>query len=280
MTFKYQKTSLASAGLCINVFCSLCQLFACTAFMLSTTQDVRGSPYSPSFLGGSGTVVPEPSSSYTSRIPRDKLDKAGGVLYRQSVFTNEEYSTILKEVSSLMTHLDEETTSSVAQKRLGAVLPRDSDTVRILEEGNLSKLVQRAVAGDGDASNNHIKLSTNLPVEVRLYGKVGAGMAWHVDDILYDPPQVEVVITLENSSDCVTMWKDGHEIKSKETDPNSALLLKAGGASHCVTSLKYGRRVILKCAYISSEAEFQEGIFREQFGTPGKKRGKKRKRKR
>lgn len=93
--------------------------------------------------------------------------------------------------------------------------------------------------------------------QVRIYEKVGASMEWHVDDVLYDPPQVEVVYTLENNSDCVTKWREeplSSGLKKMETDANSALLLRAGGVSHCVSSLKRGRRVIIKCAYVARDA--------------------------
>lgn len=64
-------------------------------------------------------------------------------------------------------------------------------------------------------------------------------MAWHVDDVLYDPPQIEVVWTLENTSNCQTVWKTNEATtRSLETDRNSALLLRAGVTPHCVTSLK------------------------------------------
>ena len=32
-------------------------------------------------------------------------------------------------------------------------------------------------------------------------------MGWHIDDIIYHPEQIEVVFTLENTSDCCTMWR-------------------------------------------------------------------------
>ena len=33
-------------------------------------------------------------------------------------------------------------------------------------------------------------------------------MGWHVDDIIYqNTKQIEVVLTLENTSDCCTMWR-------------------------------------------------------------------------
>jgi hypothetical protein len=220
---------------------------------------------SPTDVHGHASYV-----QYTSNPP---LEKSGGVLYRQSILTNEEYSAIQKEVLSLMTQLNDETTSSVAQNRLGASLSQDSESVRILQEGSLCKFVQRMT---GDST---MVLSSNLPVEVRVYEKFGAAMAWHEDDVLYDPPQVEAVVTLENNSDCVTMWKNGEQVETQETDPNSVVLFKAGGPLHCVTSLKRGRRVILKVAYASSEASFREGIHKDQFGA-SKKKGKKKRSKR
>jgi hypothetical protein len=96
-------------------------------------------------------------------------------------------------------------------------------------------------------------------------------MTWHVDDILYDPtPQIEIVFTVENTSDCKTMWKtkkrkllsssdtaDGneeYETKWVETEPNSVLFIQAGGPEHCVTSLNYGKRIIIKCAYAATNS--------------------------
>jgi hypothetical protein len=224
---------------------------------------------------------PTPYHQYFKTTPPPQLEREGGACYRQSVFTTEEYSTIQKEVSSMVTStqlLNEETTSSVAQNRLGASLADDSDTVRIFQNGSLLKLVQQLT------NEPTMELSSHLPVEVRLYETLGAGMAWHADDVLYDPAQVEVVVTLENTSDCVTMWKIGGEqqqnMKSQETDPNSVVLLKAGGPLHCVTPLKRGRRIILKCAFAAKGAKFLEGIHTDQFGASKTRKGKKRRSKR
>lgn len=95
-------------------------------------------------------------------------------------------------------------------------------------------------------------------------------MAWHRDDVLYDPPQIEIVYTVENTSDCATMWKVGSQLYSQETHPNSLLMLQAGGPEHCVTSLKRGRRVILKCAYIVESATFLGNDYQHQFGASKK----------
>lgn len=205
------------------------------------------------------------------------LEKAGGISYRQSVCTPQEINSMQNEISLVMKrHLTKER-SSIAQNRLGATLTRDqtSETIQILEDGSIYKLVQRLA----DSSHNNefgkrkIELAPEIPVEVRLYEQVGASMAWHRDDIMYDPPQLEAVFTLENNSDCVTMWKmqannaqNNEEIHSQETNPNSLLLLLAGGPDHCVTSLKRGRRAILKCAYVYAGATYVGEEHYYQFG--------------
>ena len=210
-----------------------------------------------------------------SRIARSALEKAGGISYRQSVCTPDEMNAMTEELSLLMKGSLTKERSSIAQNRLGATLVRDqsSETIRILEGGSIFKLVQRlADSQQKNSGQRKIELAGEIPVEVRLYEQVGASMAWHRDDILYDPPQLELVFTVENNSDCVTMWKlenniSGEDIKSQETHPNSSLLLLAGGPEHCVTSLKRGRRVILKCAYVYEGAKYigEEGYY--QFGS-------------
>lgn len=195
-----------------------------------------------------------------------ELEKSKGVMYRQSILSNDELSSIRNEVSGLLSQLGHES-SSIAQHRLGASLhPVTSPTVQIFREGSLCDFVRRCT---GDET---MILANDIPVQLRSYEKYGASMAWHVDDVLYDPPQVEVVFTLENNSDCVTMWKVGDRHYSMETDPNSVLLLQAGGPLHCVTSLKQGRRLILKCAYVSSHATFLQGSYTNQFPMTGNKK--------
>lgn len=198
-----------------------------------------------------------------------------GVAYRQSVCTQQEMESIENEISLIMKHHLSKERSSIAQNRLDATLSRDnaSDTIEVLEKGSMYKLVQRLV----DDSQNKIELAREIPVEVRLYEKVGASMAWHQDDVMYDPPQLEVVFTVENNSNCATMWKKqvgdekiNDEIHSQETHPNSMILLLAGGPDHCVTSLKRGRRVILKCAYVYEGATY---VGEEDYNKFGKAKG-------
>ena len=116
-------------------------------------------------------------------------------------------------------------------------------------------------------------------IKVRSYQTTGAGMDWHVDDVLYEPPQLEVVWTMENTSDCQTMWKERNgSIETVETDVNSAILLRAGGVPHAVSSLKRGKRTIVKCVYAANDATLLGDNLVDQFGAapPSKKRTNKR----
>jgi len=231
------------------------------------------------------------SEASSSSSPSSALDRVGGLVYRTSVFSRDELAVIQNEIAAACKKnpLQAESSSSIALHRMGTTLHPTSDIVEILKTGSLHKLVERLTSGhQGGTSTTTTtwELSSNIPVEVRVYERVGAGMAWHVDDVLYDPPQVEVVWTLENSSDCVTMWKvagsganshqnmspqeendndDNVMMHSVETEPNSVILLTAGVAPHCVSSLTYGRRVILKCAFVEKGATFREGLHKNQF---------------
>ena len=129
-------------------------------------------------------------------------------------------------------------------------------------------------------------LSRHVPIELRVYETMGSGMEWHVDDVLFDPPQLEIVYTLENTSDCVTSYekKDmngAHQSKrvNIESEPNSAIILRAGGVNHCVSSLKYGKRVILKIVYVQENARLLETGLANQFHSKRSKNGKRKRRK-
>ena len=204
-----------------------------------------------------------------------QYEKAGGILYRQSVLSQEEFDVCRRDLLSLIgkggsLRLSDETTSSVASNRVGGRIPPDSAIADVLRNprGSISRLINevegihtRTSSDDGDG--RMLVLSDDVPVEVRIYEKEGAGMEWHVDDVLYSPSQVEVVLTMENNSDCITIWEEEGKSSSKrveaETTPNSAILIKAGGVRHKVSSLKNGRRVILKFVYVQKGATLIEG---------------------
>jgi len=101
-------------------------------------------------------------------------------------------------------------------------------------------------------------------------------MDYHVDDVLYSHPQIEVIFTLFNSSNCKTIYKNKsangddtlHEV---ETEPNSILLIPAGGAIHKVSPLKYGRRIIVKFVFNYEHCKLLSSYTKENVGQFGGK---------
>ncbi len=253
------------------------------------------------------------SSSFTTkdywrlRTLRRQYEQDNKILYVKSALTPTEYATISTELAFMMMHAtdssnkysmmkmqNEDASSSFATNRIGARVPTNSDTDHILRHGSICRIVNELYG----ENNNEMILAPNIPIEVRVYEKVGAGMEWHVDDVIYCPRQVEIVMTLENTSDCCTMWRvpmkeeecddaycindiDNDEplplptshrkvkmatktaatvyrVHSIQTAPNSMLILESGGVEHKVTPLSYGKRTILKMAFVSKHAVMDE----------------------
>jgi len=90
---------------------------------------------------------------------------------------------------------------------------------------------------------------SDYPLELRSYPS-GASMAWHRDEPLFVVPQVELVLTVWNSSDSTTEWQDaGGRMHSQWTEPNSVLALRAAGCPHRVLPVKRGERGIVKVVF-------------------------------
>ena len=197
------------------------------------------------------------------------------ILYRRNIFSKEELETIQNDITTTyLKKLQPETTSSVANGRRGVALPSSAPTVQVFQQGSLLDWIIRVTGHSSIRLRHH-----DVPVEVRSYDKAGAGMAWHSDDVLFSPvPQLEVVWTLENNSDCQTLYKinDNH-VENVQTEVNSVLLVPAGGPEHCVTSLQRGKRVIVKAVYALEESNYVQDSRVQQFqGGSKKKKGRRR----
>lgn len=224
--------------------------------------------------------------------------KKHGILYKKSVLTNQEFNTVREELSNLSLNLVQETTNSVAHNRIGAQIPANSKIIETLSnpEGSFMKIINEITVDNSShlgkkvGSHKDMVLSASVPVEIRVYEQRGAGMEWHKDDLLYEPEQIEVVFTVENNSDCITMWEESitrtgdqrhsTQLRQVETEANSAIILRAGpsGARHSVSTLKSGKRTILKFVFVRKDAIFLEGakIHTNQFNSRGGKIQKKR----
>jgi len=101
--------------------------------------------------------------------------------------------------------------------------------------------------------NNKI-MKSDFPIEHRIYPEDSKGMDWHVDTLMYDVPQYEVIYTIRNMSKSLTGWKDDDDKYHKIwTKPNSLLVVKAEGYGHHVTPPISGEREILKLIYTQSK---------------------------
>ncbi|EJK70922.1 hypothetical protein THAOC_07682 [Thalassiosira oceanica] len=221
---------------------------------------------------------------------RRRYENAGGFAYRQSCLTPEEFRVVRDELDRLALSLEPETGDSFATSRVGAAIPPGGPggIHAVMGGGSMCRLVNRLEGSEGDEWT----LSADVPVELRVYENGGSGMEWHVDDVLFDRPQVEVVFTVDNTSDCDTMWRLpgegqdslGFEVHSVQTTPNSALVLRAGGVEHKVSPLGSGRRRILKMAFVRRGCKLREDMARHAshhgVGRKRKKNSNKRKKKR
>jgi hypothetical protein len=229
---------------------------------------------------------------YTYKKPHVKQFQKNGIFYKSSLLTQSEFQ-VVQELSSLSLNLVKETTSSVANNRIGAQLPPDSRIVEMIanSQGTFTQIINEIVEETtlDEVNGANMVLSNTVPVEMRMYEQKGAGMETHYDDVLFSPEQIEVVFTVENNSDCVTRWEEfdaNGEAKwtEVETEPNSAIILRAGskGARHGVSALKSGKRIILKFVFVREDALVLDGVetHAKQFASLKGHKAKKTKRKR
>ena len=95
-----------------------------------------------------------------------------------------------------------------------------------------------------------VRPAPDIPVELREYPP-GAAMGWHQDDCLHPGAcQLECVLTVTNTSDSVTQYRDARtgRVLSIRTEPNSIIVLRASGPWHRATPVTRGRRTMLKFA--------------------------------
>ena len=106
---------------------------------------------------------------------------------------------------------------------------------------------------------------SEYPLEFRS-DPVGAHMAWHRDEALFAVPQLELVLTLRNSSDSATEWVDSAgQLARVWTEANSVLAVRAGSALHRVTPVRRGERDIVKVVFAFGKertAAYDENLAR------------------
>jgi len=166
------------------------------------------------------------------------------VYFYTNVLSQEEYSNILEECKLLQPYLEEENTEFATRKKI--VIDKSSYINSIFYGGKFLNYLYKILGF-------RVKPSVNLPIEFRIYEK-GGKMDWHrdyVDKVVRNCPQIEIVFTLENTSDSKTLWIDDDTHKKHEiiTKNNSIIITQGNGAYHMVTPVKSGYRSIIKIAY-------------------------------
>ena len=202
--------------------------------------------------------------AHVQAVARCSAYEKHGIAFVQNFLPADAFAELCQDTRSLHGKLKAEK-GSIAVGRLGRVLDSRSAAHRLLTSDATTERLNRVVG-----SPSRLLTPSEYPIELRVY-RAGAGMEWHVDDALYDVPQCEMVLVLSNDSDAVTEFEDASgALHSEWTPPNSALLVRAGGARHRVSSLKRGERTILKMVWRQEgSARLEDAFYTHLDSMPG-----------
>jgi hypothetical protein len=181
---------------------------------------------------------------YSKNKIEDKNCIIKKIYFYTDILPKEEYDNILEECKLLQPYLVEENTEFATRKTI--VVYKNSYINTIFYGEKFLNYLSRILGF-------RIKPSVNLPIEFRIYEK-GGKMDWHsdyIDNVVRNCPQIEIVFTLENTSDSKTLWIDDNTNEKHEiiTKNNSIIITQGNGAYHMVTPVTTGFRSIIKIAY-------------------------------
>ena len=187
-----------------------------------------------------------PDQQTISRRHAQEFQANNGLMYIRNFLPAAEFKAVREHTKRLASTLQPER-NAFAIRRSGAVVPRaDPLSVQLLAP----RVAQRIADYTGVSELK--PLPEEYPLELRRY-TVGSCMAWHQDDRLFTEPQLEVVYTVDNTSDSTTQWVDADGVVNEVwTEPNSALLVRADSVWHQVTRVQWGQRTILKLVLTST----------------------------
>jgi len=181
---------------------------------------------------------------YKTKKYEDKTCIIKKVFFFKNVLPQDEYNNILEECKILQPNLVEQNSNFVSRKTI--VVDKSSYINSIFYGDKFLNYLYKILGF-------RVKPSVNLPIEFRIYEN-GGKMNWHrdyVDNVVRNCPQIEIVFTLENTSDSKTVWIDDDTNKKHEiiTEKNSIIITQGNGAFHMVTTVTNGFRSIIKIAY-------------------------------
>jgi hypothetical protein len=167
-------------------------------------------------------------------------------LYVPEFLTSSDRQHLLDELSKLQFN-DEN--NQMAPGRLRTYIVPGTNTHRIFTSPEVLRYMSY-VFGEQLTSGAHI-----LPIEYRKYPIGAKGMLWHRDSCMIGN-QYECVYTLTNTSDSETLYKDFFgRVHRVWAEPNSLIVVRAGGVEHAVTPVTKGERTILKFVCIKASSE-------------------------
>ena len=185
-------------------------------------------------------------NKHTKNLTRKKrvnMDK--NMIYEKNVFSKSKFNKILSRCNSISEN--ELYIDSKASGRLMYEFSNDDPIHKLLYNKTFINKI-RSITG-----NPKLTPCLEVPMEYRKYYK-GSYMNWHRDtQMLPDQLQYECVITLTNTSDSKTLFKQMNHIKKVSSEPNSIIIVRAKGIPHMVTKTNNGERTILKLVFMETK---------------------------
>lgn len=108
----------------------------------------------------------EPTVDWNLFNLKQQYKKSGGILYKQSLLSPEEYNAIVMELSNLDLNVQDELKSSFANNRMGCTIGRETGIRKILSDENGSLL--KFVSSLEDNCDGRLRVAPEIPVEVSV----------------------------------------------------------------------------------------------------------------
>lgn len=169
------------------------------------------------------------------------------VYYYKNVLSKDDYNKVYNECVTLNLDLmDEQMQDDQMAKRRILNVSNDSILYDIFYGDKFINYLNNKL-------NIKLKPSNLLPIDYRIY-ELGGRMKWHRDVVISENkkcPQIEIVFTIDNTSDSQTIWKedDTNMIHKISTEANSIIITQGNSAYHKVLPVTTGQRRIIKIAY-------------------------------
>ena len=171
-------------------------------------------------------------------------------LYIPQFLSPSDHRHLLAELSRVRL-IDEN--NPVAPGRLRTFMSPETIAHRVFTSPQLTEYFTRVFSKPLEPAGLPSSRRITVPVEYRKYQVGCGGMQWHRDTPLIGH-QYECVYTVTNTSDSVTIRRDwlGNE-HAVWAEPNSLLVVQAGGVMHGVSPVTTGERSIVKFVFCDQQ---------------------------